>query len=61
MESKHGHWIPVDRDCRDYTDEYDCSVCEGTVRLAYFTTYCDYEYCPWCGSKMDEEDADARD
>lgn len=44
-----GHWIPT---TRPYMNEYkDCSVCD------YRTWYSsDFNYCPNCGAKMEEED-----
>lgn len=59
MADKHGHWIPVDPDGRDYTDDFECSVCKKETYLSYYVKVCDYAYCPWCGIKMDEEDSDA--
>ena len=51
---KHAHWIAVD----EYVyraKEFKCSVCENTVEYGYYTSFCDYNYCPNCGAKMDAE------
>lgn len=53
---KHGHWIPVHANSMGYAEAYMCSCCEKRVYLAFYDTECDYEYCPHCGAKMDEED-----
>ena len=40
--TRHGWW--------DYDAEYDmfaCAICDREVDRD------DYEYCPWCGTKMD--------
>lgn len=51
---RHGHWIPVNPDV--YGAEYfECSVCGMYSRDGLFRKELDYEYCPNCGAKMDEE------
>lgn len=51
-----GRWIPVKPDSRGYTDEFDCSVCGGSVHLGFYAKECDYIYCPWCGNFMEDTD-----
>lgn len=52
VEPKHGHWV-------DMADFESCSICNGT-RLKEFQSYygkclwVKMDYCPNCGSKMDE-------
>lgn len=55
---KHGRWIPFMPDCRGYTEEFECSLCNNMTYLHYCEKDCDYEYCPNCGAKMDGGDAD---
>lgn len=51
----HGWWVP-----KDYMFPYsECSVCKSEVQT---DDYGDASpYCPWCGAKMDKEDADGLD
>lgn len=51
---KHAHWI--DRGtipgAYDNFDTAECSLChEESINAPWNTTY---EYCPYCGAKMDE-------
>ena len=49
---------------RDPTDEnyFCCSVCDGANGLWHHLADCTYEFCPWCGAKMDlKEDDHAAD
>lgn len=41
QEIKHAHW-------RFNGVSYECSACKKTYRGSY-------DYCPWCGAKMDGE------
>ena len=52
----HGHWTSIDEDERGYAEEYECSVCKRDTLLGYYDTDCDYQYCPYCGAKMDGKD-----
>lgn len=52
---RHGYWIPINPDVYG-ADLFSCSVCgiysgDGHCRKEF-----DYEYCPWCGAKMDEKE-----
>lgn len=49
-EVKHGHWILRHVGVGYY---WECSVCHKNQSI-YITE--NTEYCPLCGSKMDEED-----
>ena len=60
QEVEHGHWVAMNDDGRGYADEFGCTNCSCVVKCGYFTKGCDYEWCPWCGAKMDEEDTDER-
>lgn len=48
---KHGHWT-------NYKDEHTCSVCHATVCEEVLDgewgSQGIYDYCPYCGAKMDE-------
>ena len=54
---RHGHWIHTGGTPKSYM--YMCTNCRWE---AYFPPigkkdgwkpHCDYDYCPWCGAKMD--------
>lgn len=48
----HGHWI-------DHKDEHQCSVCkEFTVVDAYVWIQLRYDFCPYCGAKMDGDEGE---
>ena len=50
-ERKHGHLFdPEDDDART---AWHCSVCDYVVKTIGF--YPNYNYCPCCGARMDEE------
>lgn len=50
VEQKHGHWR-VD----EISGNIECSYCYSSdERLYGFCNSNDFEYCPWCGAKMDE-------
>ena len=45
----HARWI-------DHKDDHQCSVCkEHTIIDAYAWKAIQFEFCPWCGAKMDGE------
>lgn len=48
-EVKHGHWEVVDE---TEPRRYGCSVCKKL-------SWTEYNYCPNCGARMDEEGEDA--
>lgn len=48
----HAHWVA----CEDeYGEEYKCSVCGGIQFFDITPQDEGWEYCPYCGAKMDEE------
>lgn len=51
---RHGHWIPINQ-CRNSANEYECSECIMPVYLDSYTYDCDYDFCPYCATIMDEE------
>ena len=50
---RHGHWIMADEYC-NHAKEFQCSACGNTVEYDYYTSFCEYDFCPHCGAKMDE-------
>ena len=50
---RHGHWIMADEYC-NHAKEFQCSACGNTVEYDYYTRFCEYDFCPHCGAKMDE-------
>lgn len=50
---KHGHWV-ADWYC-NHAKEFLCSVCNSTVYYDYYTRSIDYDYCPYCGARMDSQ------
>lgn len=45
----HGRWI-------DHKDEHQCSVCkESTIVDFYVWRAIQFDFCPYCGAKMDGE------
>lgn len=51
---RHGRWERMDEYC-NHSKTFRCSVCKGNVEYSYFTRFCEYDYCPNCGAKMDLE------
>ena len=47
MMRPKGHW-------ETYKDEHLCSVCKGVVTDEWYHEYDAYNYCPWCGARMEE-------
>ena len=50
---RHGRWIMADEYC-NHAKEFQCSACGNTVEYDYYTRFCEYDFCPNCGAKMDE-------
>ena len=36
----------------------DCETCDRTIRITYDESVCTPEYCPFCGSEIDNDDGD---
>ena len=47
-------FIPLNADCRGYTDIFECSKCGGIITTSSVTKELDYDFCPWCGGKDNE-------
>ena len=43
--------IPVEPDCRSYTDRFECTGCGCIVHIGTYEQECDYEFCPYCGKQ----------
>lgn len=56
----HAHW-EYRYDTGIYQTEFLCSRCKGLIETYSCTVdEVEYEYCPHCGAKMDEEVEDAK-
>lgn len=57
QEVRHGHWIKNSLD-NSRKFEYSCSICgwSGVKNYDSYVDIHDFEYCPYCGAKMDEEE-----
>ena len=50
----HGRWERMEEYC-NHAKTFRCTACKSTVEYPHFTRFCEYDYCPDCGAKMDEE------
>lgn len=56
-QRQHGLWKPMNGDFeRAYTNQFLCTVCKRYTYLHTFQRECEYDYCPYCGAKMDLEE-----
>ena len=55
---KTAHWEKEEEtdDGRGMSMHYRCSECGTPVMLGFPQKSCDYDFCPYCGAKMEEED-----
>lgn len=53
--------IPIKPDTRGYTDKFECSECKYVFYFGYFDTDCDYNYCPYCGEPVVDEDQNEKE
>lgn len=53
----HGHWEPMYPDKisehQNRAKYYKCSVCNRTSADEVYSNGLDFEFCPYCGAKMD--------
>lgn len=49
---RHGEWERMDEYC-NHSKEFRCTSCKQSVFYDHFTRFCEYDYCPNCGAKMD--------
>lgn len=57
MEQKTGRWIPHKAPF-PIQSVYSCSKCNSSVPGNIFVVGCDFEFCPYCGVKMEEVEND---
>ena len=57
-EVRHGRWEAWMPDKNGETREFICTGCRFMVEMSWKQKECDYEWCPYCGCKMDKEEAD---
>ena len=64
LERKHGEWLETSESIGwEEVGCAECSVCGKTLVLGDYTMddiKFDYNYCPYCGSRMDERREDER-
>ena len=46
-------FIPLNADCRGYTETFRCSKCGCDITASYVMKELDYDFCPWCGGKAE--------
>lgn len=49
---KRGEWERMDVYC-NHSREFKCTACKNSVFYDHFTRFCEYDFCPNCGAKMD--------
>ena len=54
---KHGHWVEQEHEDWKWSKEYRCSEC-GKYRLVTTPVGREWNYCPYCGAKMEVEEDD---
>ena len=59
-EVRHGRWEAWMPDKNGETREFICTGCRFMVEMSWKQKECDYEWCPYCGCKMDKEEANER-
>ena len=53
---RHGKWEAWMPDKNGETREFICTGCRFMVEMSWKQKECDYEWCPYCGCKMDKEE-----
>ena len=53
VEVRHGRWEAWMPDKNGETREFICTGCRFMVEMSWKQKECDYEWCPYCGAKMD--------
>lgn len=54
IPQKTGRWIPH-KAVLPIQSVYSCSKCNSSVPGNIFVVGCDFEFCPYCGAKMEGE------
>jgi hypothetical protein len=55
---RHARWEAVNEHC-NHAAVFRCSGrdgCGASVDYGHYTRFCDYDWCPNCGARMDEEE-----
>ena len=55
---RRGRWEARKPDKNGETREFICTGCRFMVEMSWKQKECDYEWCPYCGCKMDKEDGE---
>ena len=53
---QRGRWEAWMPDKNGETREFICTGCRFMVEMSWKQKECDYEWCPYCGCKMDKEE-----
>lgn len=61
VEVRHGRWEAWMPDKNGETREFICTGCRFMVEMSWKQKECDYEWCPYCGCKMDKEETNELD
>lgn len=56
VEVRHAKWEVWMPDKNGETREFICTGCRFMVEMNWKQKECDYEWCPYCGCKMDKEE-----
>ena len=56
VKVRHGRWEAWMADKNGETREFICTGCRFMVEMSWKQKECDYEWCPYCGCKMDKEE-----
>ena len=60
VKVRHGRWEAWMPDKNGETREFICTGCRFMVEMSWKQKECDYEWCPYCGCKMDKEETNER-
>lgn len=56
MSDKKTRFIPVRPDIRGYANIYECEHCRCWTQTGYYVLELDYNFCPWCGAEVEEDE-----
>ena len=56
VKVRYGRWEAWMPDKNGETREFICTGCRFMVEMSWKQKECDYEWCPYCGCKMDKEE-----
>ena len=58
---RRGRWEAWMPDKNGETREFICTGCRFMVEMSWKQKECDYEWCPYCGCKMNKEETNELD